>query len=844
MKHWSLKSKIFCFFLPLTFASIILCFLVFRSLSLIDFNNSHILHLKDFQIQLKKLESWQSKLLSRDTTFSTEDFINAINKTKQMADTIASHHNTLPVAMHKELLSFSELSENFARSYLGLYERYLQARDLPVKTAKIITALRDKTESQIHGTKTTSLQHQQAHLLGDLVFILQVMQMEIHIQHTLENFKKHKNSTTEILRSINDPKAAEEVEQFFLILEQDFVNHLAILNREKFLTETAHYFFTTTDGTISSLVNRLDRQKKNYRFAILTITLSASLLNLLFWVLSSRYIDNFLTVQRKAMKFISLGKYDLQIDGAPNDEVGELSRTLQDLAAKLQRSQVELRYSEQRYRTLVEDLKDLLWEIDADQRFTFLNSAVQNLLGYRKEELLGTFFSSIVSEKGSDITHSQKIDFQRSLPIKTIISLNHKSGKIVIVEIEANPISKNGVFNGVRGKAIDITEKAHLEHQLLQSQKMESVGRLAGGVAHDYNNMLSVIIGYAEMGLEQVSTEDSLHHNLNEILDAALRSMAITRQLLAFAKKQTISPVIVDINDLISGMIKMLQRLIGENISLVWSPGNTIWKIKMDPSQVNQILANLCINAKDAINGLGSITIETRNRNIERNYDFGEFNLAKGEYVVLTITDDGCGMDTRTQEQIFEPFFSTKGAHGTGLGLSTVYGIIQQNKGFINVYSEPDKGTTFRIYLPKTAEAQEDEERAETGTENIPKGRGEKVLLVEDEVTITEMISEMLEKLGYQVLATSDPNEALELAGQSDGIELLITDVIMPGMDGKTLADKLSARYPLLKTLFISGYTADVIASQGVLHQGVHFLEKPFSRKELGSKIREVIQAV
>jgi PAS domain S-box-containing protein len=384
-------------------------------------------------------------------------------------------------------------------------------------------------------------------------------------------------------------------------------------------------------------------------------------------------------------------------------------------------------------------------------------------------------------------------------------------------------------------------QRQSLEQQLQQAQKMESVGRLAGGVAHDYNNMLSVIIGYAELALDKVDPADPLHGDLTEILNAAKRSNDITRQLLAFARKQTINPAVLDLNETVEGMLKMLRRLIGEDIDLLWRPGPELWPVKMDPTQIDQILANLCVNARDAIAGVGHITIETHNISIDDQYCRDHAGFFPGEYVLLAVSDDGAGMDRQMLENIFEPFFTTKEvSKGTGLGLATVYGIVKQNKGFINVYSEPGKGTTFKIYLP--GHTAEDQTLVTDKPEEIPLGSGETVLLVEDEPGIMKMGQVMLQRLGYEVLVADSPAGALAQARNHGApIHLLITDVVMPEMNGRRLAEAVESICPEIKVLYMSGYTADVIANHGVLDKGLHFIEKPFSIRDLAAKIRHVL---
>jgi signal transduction histidine kinase/ActR/RegA family two-component response regulator len=360
-------------------------------------------------------------------------------------------------------------------------------------------------------------------------------------------------------------------------------------------------------------------------------------------------------------------------------------------------------------------------------------------------------------------------------------------------------------------------------------------------IFHDFNNMLAVILGHAEMALLQVDPAQPLHADLEEIRTAAERSANLTRQLLAFARKQTVAPKVLDLNETVAGMLKLLQRLIGENIHLTWQPGANLWPVRVDPSQIDQILANLCVNARDAIADVGTITIETGNAVFDEAYCAAHPDAVPGEYVRLAVSDTGCGMDQDTLAHIFEPFFTTKGVgKGTGLGLATVYGIVKQNNGFITVYSEPGQRTTFTIYLPRQV-GKAEQARLAGAAEPALRGQ-ETILLVEDEPVILELTTVMLERQGYTVLAASTPGEAIRLARERAGnIHLLMTDVVMPEMNGRDLAKNLLSLYPQLKHLFMSGYTANVIAYNGVLDEGVYFIQKPFSIKGLAAKVREAL---
>jgi PAS domain S-box-containing protein len=519
-----------------------------------------------------------------------------------------------------------------------------------------------------------------------------------------------------------------------------------------------------------------------------------------------------------------------------SDELSTVAEDINRLLARVVESRRALGASEQRFRQIAESVGDLIWEVDTAGLYTYASPAVERILGYTAEELIGRehFYDlSTPGETGS---------------VKNAVA--HKDGHVVVVETNAVPVvDQKGTILGYRGVDRDITERKHaeeekagLESQLQQAQKMELVGRLAGGVAHDFNNMLGVILGHAEVALGRVGTDQPLHGHLAEIRKAAERSAALTRQLLAFARKQTIAPKVLDLNEAIAGILKMIERLVGEDVSLSWQPSAELWPVRVDPSQIDQILANLCVNARDAIADVGKVTIETGNGTFDADYCALHAGFVPGEYVRLAVSDDGCGMDKETLAHVFEPFFTTKpvGA-GTGLGLATVYGIVKQNNGFINVYSEPGHGTTFSIYLPRQA-GKAEQARGEDAGEPLVRGH-ETILLVEDEPAILEMTTEMLERQGYTVLAAATPGAAIRLAeAYPGGIHLVITDVVMPEMNGRDLARNVLSLYPHLKRLFMSGYTANVIAHRGVLDDGVHFLQKPFSMKDLTASVREALE--
>ncbi len=502
-----------------------------------------------------------------------------------------------------------------------------------------------------------------------------------------------------------------------------------------------------------------------------------------------------------------------------------------------------LKKSEENYRTMFENVQDAVYSVTMDGRVVDISPSIREISKgqYCREELIGRSlfdFYADPAERERFLADLQKdgsvADYQ--------ITLKNRDGAIVICSVSAKiQRDSRGRPEKIIGNIRDISERVALEKQLLHAQKMESVGRLAGGVAHDFNNMLGVILGYTEMILDQVDEHQPLYPALREIERAAQRSANLTGQLLAFARRQTVSPRVIDLNQTVEGMLTMLRRLVGEAIDLVWMPGRRVSPIKMDPSQIDQILANLCVNARDAITDTGRIAIETGMVTVDQAAAAGNPDAVAGEYVVLTVSDTGSGIDPETLSHLFEPFYTTKQTgEGTGLGLATVYGIVTQNNGFIEVRSEMGQGAIFAVYLPEYRETADTKLAAET-VAVIPGGAGT-VLLVEDEPMVLEMTTAMLEKLGYRVVPCAAAEEAIKLAELHRGeIDLLMTDVIMPDMNGRDLATQLSVRYPSLACLFMSGYTADVIAHHGVLEDGVSFIQKPFSKKQLADKLQKVM---
>jgi len=548
-----------------------------------------------------------------------------------------------------------------------------------------------------------------------------------------------------------------------------------------------------------------------------------------------------------------------RMDTIVPDEFGQLMKAFNSMVASLENEKAavnslihQLRESEALFRSQFEFGNIGIAITSPEKGWLRANDRLCRMLGYNEEELR--------QKTWSDMTHPDDLaadmaSFNRMLAgdidsYEMEKRFFHKDTTIVFTHLNVscfrNPDQSVkfiiASLLGITDRKQAEEEKKQLDLQLAQAQKMEAIGTLAGGIAHDFNNMLGVISGRAELGLKKTAPTDPVHRDLEQILNAAGRSADITRQLLAFAREQTISPRVIDLNHTVGSMLKMLGRLIGEDIDLLWQPAGDLWPVKIDPSQLDQILVNLCVNARDAIADVGKITIETGMKVFDPAYCAAHAEFVPGEFVLLAVSDDGCGMDRHTRNNLFEPFFTTKETgRGTGLGLATVYGIVRQNNGFINVYSEPEKGTSFRIYLPRHCAGMPDTIQQKPAA-LLPRGSGETLLVVEDEASILDMLESMLKSLNYTILTADSPGRAMAAAQSHDSrIHLVITDVVMPEMNGRDLAGKLSALYPDIRILFMSGYTANVIAHQGVLDEGVHFIQKPFSMQELAAKVHEVL---
>jgi PAS domain S-box-containing protein len=515
--------------------------------------------------------------------------------------------------------------------------------------------------------------------------------------------------------------------------------------------------------------------------------------------------------------------------------------------SKVKRVEEALRRSEARFKLIEENIDEVFWISDPDiSEITYISPAYERIWGRTRRSLLEnpkSFIEGIHPEDRERVLSDLNLQ-KAGKPFDHEYRVIHTEASTRWIWDRGFPIRDYaGRVNQYAGVAQDITQRRDLERQVRQSQKMEAVGRLAGGIAHDFNNLLTIINGYSELALERIHPDDPIRSSIQEITKAGGRAASLTRQLLAFSRQQVMAPRVLDLNSLVADVEKMLRRLIGEDIELTLVRGPALGQMVADPGQIEQILMNLAVNARDAMPEGGNLTIETANAELDDAYVRTHPLVVPGRYVMLALSDTGIGMDPETHAHVFEPFFTTKEKYkGTGLGLATVYGIVKQSGGYIWVYSELGRGTTFRIYLPRVDEATESVQISEAP--RLSEAGSETVLLVEDEEAVRALTASILQAQGYKVLESTSPEDALQIGEQQqEPIHLILTDVVLPRMSGRKIAEHLVLLRPTMKVLYMSGYTDDGVVRNGVLEADTAFLQKPFTPAGLARKVREVLDA-
>jgi len=551
-----------------------------------------------------------------------------------------------------------------------------------------------------------------------------------------------------------------------------------------------------------------------------------------------------------AVALMKAGAHDYLLKGHLARLGAAVERELREADHRRERRRAEatLHVVQARLAGILDMAEDAIISVEESQRIILFNRGAEKMFGYAAHEVLGKPLDVLLPSRLTDAHRSHIRDFGaapesgRRMGERSDVSGRRKDGTEFPAEASISKLVQKGetVFTAI---VRDVTERQKLEQQFRQAQKMEAVGRLAGGIAHDFNNLLTVITSYAEILLEDLTSQDPRRADMDEIRKAAVSAAGLTRQLLAFSRQQVLEPRVLNVNAVLASAEKLLQRLLGEDIELVAALTPEIGAVKADPGQLEQVIVNLAVNARDAMPDGGKLTIETANADMDEAYARVHPPAKPGQYVVLAVSDTGVGMDEQTQRRIFEPFFTTKEVgKGTGLGLATVYGIVKQSGGFIWVYSEPGQGTTFKIYVPRVDEPVEAVAPPAAPRESL---RGaETVLLVEDAAAVRAVTRQVLDRLGYTVLEAPNGKVALHLATKHHGpIHLLLTDVVMPELGGRQLAEQLTALRPELRVLYASGYTDDAVVRHGVLKPGSAYLQKPFTPEVLARKVREVLDS-
>ena len=576
------------------------------------------------------------------------------------------------------------------------------------------------------------------------------------------------------------------------------------------------------------------------RNRIISFTLLLACIGIAAGIFMSRYITRPLSEFLGAMRDFGTRKREEKIDlKSGGKEIADLTFAFNSMISDLKRTEAE----RERLMSAIEQVAEIVIITDIEGTIQYVNPVFESITGYTREEVLGRNPRVLRSEEHDDAFYKElwgTITHGKTWSGRLVNK--KKDGSLYTEEATISPVrdSSGATINYVAVKR-DITDNIRLEQQYNQAQKVESIGRLAGGIAHDLNNLLSPILGYSEMLLDDLSPDDARRKSVDEILRAGFRARDLVQQLLAFGRKQTLEYKPLDLNKAVIGIEKLLRRTVREDIDIEIFQAPDISTVMMDLSQIEQVIMNLVSNAQDAMSEGGHLTIETAPAVLDEDYAARYQDVEPGSYVMLAVSDTGCGMDEEIRERIFEPFFSTKGELGTGLGLATVFGVVKQHGGNIWVYSEPGEGTTFKIYLPVSGKEHVEEKTIQKTAAELE--GSETILLVEDDEQVRHLTHTILKRQGYTVLVAENGIEALAaVEAQNGSVQLLLTDVVMPGMNGKELYEKAVGEYPDLKVLFMSGYTDSVIASRGVLEEGTAFLQKPFTTLALAAKVREVLE--
>lgn len=851
-----LSQKVFWIFFSITAVTLILALNQFAIFYSQQRFNQVVTHINKLQAQVRHLDQLRLVLLLPDRRFDTTEFERLVEDSSRTSAKLRASMSEMPSSLTANLDRVEFNLRNFSRSLFELAD----SRD----AAQQLEALIDVTLQKLHAHNTSDrgrLQEQKrvgSNLTEPNKDSLEVPDLQLHYQvsaylHHLqfERLPQIKKIAKRLKARYGDQISRNELDSLIQYLEQFYQNELKLTDRRRFVEISANNFVQLSQQMLSGL-SAINTKKQRF---ISQITLLVSLFGvvaaIVYWYRIRIYIRRFLFNQNRVMQAIQTDSNGVSLAPQSKDELGQLTSTLKDLSVELKSKKADLLASEKKYRYLVESLSDWIWETNINHRFSYCNQAGVTVTGHSQATMLGRKYLTLSKgcEERSVIEHIEQHFRERTAFTNIERRIICADGTLKYLISSGTPLfDGEGFFIGFRGVDRDVSalvqaREAHdqLELKLQHAQKMESIGRLAGGVAHDFNNILSAIIGYTEVIMHRLEQDHGCFKYVYQIRKSGERAANLTKQLLAFSRKQVRSPRSLDLLQEVDELNNMLHRLVGEEISINVEAEDGLWLVKMDKSQLEQMIVNLSVNAKDAMPQGGQISISMSNYTLSAE-EAETQGLAAGDYVRISFVDTGCGIAPDIQQMIFEPFFTTKEqGKGTGLGLAMVYGIVAQNNGAIQVESELGKGTGFRILLPRSYDLVDKRESASDNPKKLRRGT-ETVLFVEDEAVLLKMHCDFLQSLGYRVVPAVDGVDALQkYQDHPDGIDLLVTDIVMPNMGGIELSEKLLAGSPELKVLYLSGYTEHERFDKGILREGRNFIHKPVTPFDVVKMMEKIL---
>ncbi|MBI4793307.1 MAG: response regulator [Deltaproteobacteria bacterium] len=838
-RRLTISEKVFLLFITLTSLTVLLGGTVYFGLRDLQVAGSEVRVLDEFQLQIKELSAFK---IGKKEVFTPPDqthFGLEFAKAQKLLEQMRSFQSNLSPEASKQLDTVGSYLDYYRQAFVELFVKYEQDQHLNREQRRLVNGF-------VRDIKELAPAEQLA--LFENFQLMQTAFEESYYQHDLTRIAAMKGFRDMIAAITGNAKIIGIVEAYEANAEAMYLNFLGILDRENFLTDTADHFFRFATETAQVISAESRQRQMTLSWLIAAMSLLAVFLTVLFWWRSSLYFRRFLDNQKMAIRAIENAEYDYAVpDRVPNDEIGDLTLFMKELAVNLKMNIDKVRKSEQQLRQAKEEwertfdaIGDIVTIQDADMRMIRANRAAFQAFGDGPGDIVGrhcyeVFRGAEAACCGCPIPVTRK-DFK---PYSAEVEHQalHK-----VFWVSASPVlDENGELKSIIHFAKDITEIKKLEAQFLQAQKMEAVGRLASGVAHDFNNILTSILGYSELLLLKKAADPNWRDHVEVIKHAGEKAAVLVRQLLTFSRRQQLDIQNVNVNEIIRSLHKMLIRVIREDVNLELRLDDQVSAIKADPGQVEQVIMNLAVNARDAMPDGGRLSIATANIMIDERYAMMHVDMHPGPYVMVGVEDNGQGMSREVQARIFEPFFTTKLAgKGSGLGLATVYSIVKQHNGCIDVYSEPGQGTYFKIYFPATMEAAREPDQQQP-REEVRYG-GETILVVDDETAIRQMIVDSLSPFGYKLLGAANGEEALRVAEQFSGsIDLLLTDIIMPGMSGTELAERMLQKRPTTRILFMSGYLDARDDVHELVDTGKNFLAKPIMPSTLMKKLREIL---